>query len=150
MAFVGGGVARTDKGVTIYAPSAYAYSDTDHYRFSGQSYSATPSGTSTFDLQLSEPVRLNGGSYWVKDPNAGDVMTFQVVDVDNILGTGAGVVVTEYVTALPVPPWDHLQELRSPTAANIPAGLYLRVIYTSTGGTGTSLGVTYRWFVQSE
>lgn len=71
-----------------------------------------------------------------------------MVDVDNILGGCAGAVVTEYITDMPVPPWDYERELASPTAALVPAGLYLRVAYVSTGGTNVSLGVTYKWFLQ--
>lgn len=149
MAFSGGGEQRTDKGVVIYAPAAYAYSDTDHYRFHGERFSVSPGDTTVFDLTVPQDIRLSGGSYWVQDPSPGDAMTFQVVDVDNILGGGHNTVVTEYVTELPVAPWNHHLELSAPTAAFVPAGLYLRISYTSTGGSGTTLGVTYRWFVQT-
>ena len=85
----------------------------------------------------------------VEGAHAGDKMTFQVVDVDNVLGYGANTVITEYISSMPVPPWNHERNLESPTAALIPSGLYLRVVYQSAGGTGTLLGVTYKWFLQS-
>jgi len=143
--FLGG--KRTDDGIPLYALSPYAYSATDKARFRGFLYTASP-GTATFDHQLEDNIRLRGGHYWVKGSSAGDSLSFQVVDVDNILGSGAGTVVTEYVSNLPVAPWDHQRELLSPTAAEIPAGLYLRVVYVNTGMSPVNLGVDYLWFLQ--
>lgn len=120
----------------------------DSTRFKGASYTATASSTTTHDLQVPADIHLFGGHYWVKDAALGDTLTFQVVDVDNILGGGAGAVVTEYITDMPIPPWNHERDLDSPTHTYIPTGLYLRVTYVSTGGTNVSLGVTYKWFLQ--
>ena len=77
----------------------------------------------------------------------GDAATFSVVDVDNVLGQGAGYVVSEYVTNLPLAPWNHQQDILASTAGSIQAGLYLRVTYTNVGQAAVSVGVTYRWFV---
>ena len=150
MSFVGGGVVRTDKGVVVTAVAPYAYSDTDKARFHGELYAVPASASVGFDLLITEEIRLYGGHYWVQGAHPGDKMSFQVVDVDDVLGGGAGAVVTEYISGMPIPPWDHERDLDSPTAALIQAGLYLRVLYESAGGTGTMLGVTYKWFVQSE
>ena len=139
---------KSDEGLPLYAPAPYAYSDTDKARFKGFLYSAPAGATTNFDHKLTADIRLRGGHYWAKTPNVGDTVSFQVVDVDNILGGGAGAVVTEYVSDLPVAPWDHQRELLSPTAAVVPAGLYLRIVYVSTGAEAVSLGIDYLWFLQ--
>lgn len=149
MAFAGGGKQKTDKGLELYAQTPIGYSDSDHNRWKGELYTVPASTISTFDVRVEEEIRIFGGHYWVQDAHAGDKMTFQVVDVDNVLGYGANTVITEYISSMPVPPWNHERNLESPTAALIPSGLYLRVVYQSAGGTGTLLGVTYKWFLQS-
>ena len=115
--FAGG--KKTDKGLPLYAPAPIGYSDTDHSRWHGELYAVPSGATVGFDFTLPEEVRLYGGHYWVQGPSLGDTMSFQVVDVDNLLGMGAGVVVNEYITDMPVPPWDHERDLESPTAALI-------------------------------
>lgn len=146
MAFATGKVS--DEGIPLYAPSPYAYSETDKARFKGFLYSAPAGATTNFDYKLDQEVRLRGGHYWAKTPSVGDTVSFQVVDVDDILGGGPGTVVTEYVTNLPLAPWDHQRELLSPTAAIVPAGLYLRVIYVNAGASAVDFGVDYLWFLQ--
>lgn len=144
--FVGG--RKTDKGVTLVATAPYSYSDTDRSRFHGELY-AVPAGAAVgFDLQVTEEIRLYGGHYWVQGASPGDTMSFEVVDVDDMLGAGAGVVVSRYISNMPVPPWDHERDLVSPTAALVPPGLYLRVTYNSSGASPVLLGVTYKWFLQ--
>ena len=138
---------RSDEGVPLVATAPYSYSATDRSRFHGALYSVPPGVSVGFDLRVDAPIRLHGGDYWVRGPHLGDQMSFQVVDVDDVLGGGAGAVVTEYVTDLPLAPWDHSRELQSPTAATVPAGLYLRVKYSNTGAEWVALGVTYRWFL---
>lgn len=136
-------------GAPVVAPEAFAYAGTEKTRFVGVQYTFTAGQTASFDLQLTTNVRLQGGYYWVKDPTLNDKVSLSVVDVDDILGGGAGAVVSQYVRDMPVAPWDHQQELESPTAASIPSGLYLRVTYESVGGTNPIVGVTYRWFEES-
>jgi len=134
--------------ISSVSTRAWANSQGSEARFQGYGYTFPAGATTSFDQVLSSTVRLQGGYYWVKNPALGDKVSLKVVDVDDILGGGAGVVVSDYVTDMPVAPWDHQQELESPTAGLIPAGLYLRITYTSTGADAVDLGVTYRWFVE--
>lgn len=128
---------------------AWANSQGAEARFQGYRYVFPAGLTTSFDQVLSSDVRLQGGYYWVKNAALGDAVSLQVVDVDNVLGGGAGLVVSPYVTDMPVAPWDHQQELESPTAGFIPAGLYLRITYASTGAENVDFGVTYRWYTDS-
>lgn len=147
MSLIAGG-KKSDTGLPLYAPAPIGYSDTDHSRWHGHLYAVPAATTVGFDFKLLEEVRLYGGYYWVQGSHLQDKMSFQVVDLDNVLGGGPGLVVNEYITEIPVPPWDHEKDLVSPTAALIPAGLYLRVIYINTGSTDVSLGIVYKWFLQ--
>ena len=142
------GGQRTDKGLPLVATSPYSYSETDRSRFHGELYAVPASSTVGFDLLVTEEIRLYGGHYWVQGSSVGDTMSFQVVDIDNILGFGPETVVHEYITDMPVPPWDHEKDLESPTAALIPGGLYLRVVYVNATSDPVTLGVTYKWFLQ--
>lgn len=114
-------------------------------RFTGFLYAFAP-GTTYQQERMDKQVSLQGGYYWVRGATVGDRVTLSVVDVDNVLGGGTDVVVSEYVRHMPVAPWDNQQEILSPTTAEILAGLYLRITYTNTGSGTVDLGVTYRWF----
>ena len=133
------------------APRSFAWAVSTNWRarFVGMQHTFTAGQSASFDYELTSAVRLQGGYYWVKDSALNDKVSLSVVDVDDILGGGAGAVVSQYVKDMPVAPWDHQQELESPTAAAIPAGLYLRVTYDSFGATNPIVGVTYRWFEES-
>lgn len=137
--------AVTEDGYLAVTPSPWAYSGTEGTRFVGQSYTCAP-GVTAHQFKPGISIRLQGGYYWCKAPNLGDKINFQIVDVDNILGTGAGAVVSEYVKDMPLAPWDHQGELIAPTAGEIPDGLYLVVVYTNVGASDVSFGITYRWF----
>ena len=125
----------------------YATSSRDRARFVGVLATFPGGSTSAHDLRCDVAVRLQGGSFWAKGASIGDTVSLQVVDVDNVLGGGAGAVVAEYVSNVPLAPWDFTQTIDAPTAAEIPAGLYLRAVCTTTAG-AVSLGITYRWYVE--
>lgn len=145
--FIAKNAPRSEDGAPVVAPEAFAYSGTEKTRFVGVQHTFTAGQTTSFDYLLTSAVRLQGGYYWVKNPALNDTVSLSVVDVDNILGGGAGAVLSQYVVNMPIAPWDHHQALEAPTASAVPAGLYLRVTYTSAGGTDPVLGVTFRWFV---
>lgn len=136
--------ARTDNGGLVVSQSPYAQSD-ERTRFVGALYTCAP-GTSTHDEKLTKPVRLNGGMYWARGATVGDRVSLSVIDLDNVLGRGAGVVLSKYVDRLPVAPWDHEREITSSTAGLLSAGLYLRLTYENQGASQVNLGVTYKWF----
>lgn len=144
MSLIAGGPKTPDR-VPLVTTSPASYGENDRTRFMGVLYECA-TGTTTHDLTLTDSVKLMGGAYWVKGPHLGDRVTLQVVDVDGVLGP-PDTVVSEYVTNLPVAPWDHIWEIQSPTAASIPSGLHLRVVYLNTGADPVQIGVTYRWMV---
>lgn len=75
---------------------------------------------------------FDGVTYYAKDSEIGDSVTFQVVDVDGILSP-AGTVLEEFSKDWKVFP-NIPQEIRLYKARLVP-NLYLRVVYQSTGST---------------
>jgi hypothetical protein len=135
--------------ISTTRPYAFATSGNIRTRFVGFGPYTFPAGQATSVTEpVTEPIFLQGGYFWMQGPARGDTVTLEVVDVDDVLGGGANTVVSTYVAAMPVAPWDHTGELAAPTAGNIPAGLYLRITYTSTGASDVHMGVTYRWYAE--
>lgn len=144
MSIIAGG-ARAPDGTPLVTSSPYAHTEADA-RFVGHYYATTQQGVSVFEERLDRDVRLQGGTYWARGAVAGDRVSLSVVDVDNVLGAGAGTVLATYVSRAPLAPWDHVVEFTAPTAGLIPAGVYLRVDVEHASADALSLGVTYRWF----
>lgn len=104
------------------------------YSLWGDSTSGTAAANSStnIDYPIVDSYLLYGFQMMFQNANAGDYVQFQVVDVNNILGYGANFVLAQQVNKWYVPSLDLSWTLHSDTARTIPAGLYLRVIYTNT------------------
>jgi hypothetical protein len=135
---------KADDGVTVVAPLPYAYSPNEKTRFQGHMCTCAP-GTTTHTLELNSKIRLQGGTYWVKNPSAGDYVSLAVVDIDNVLQKGHNVQLSEYVKTHYVAPWDHVGEFQASTTALLESGTYLKVTYTNVGNSSVQLGITYKW-----
>jgi hypothetical protein len=110
-----------------------AFSDSEGMRFRGASFTDTVSANSSKDIdyQITQERYINGGKLIVKNIGQDDKITFQVVDKDNVLGFGAGVVLDEFIKDFYLPINESLNvQLDYP--AKIIAGLYLRLKYTNT------------------
>jgi hypothetical protein len=67
-------------------------------------------------------------------------MSLRVVDVDNILGYGPNVILSEFVTGWCVDTSRQNQGIfTAGYPAKIPANLYLHLVYVSTGATNVTL-----------
>ena len=120
--------------------------DADKVRFRGKGTSGTAAAgaTTSIDLHLTEERLLEGGQIILQGHVLGDHIAFEVVDVDNILGYGAGVVLDQYATNWYVDPSTNGQYvIRLEYVAFLLAGLYLRLKYTSTGAAAVSVYVNY-------
>lgn len=81
------------------------------------------------DFQMTSSKILTGAWWKTKNSYWGDYITMQIVDVDNILGFGAGTILNQFIKK-----WYMIDELVMSERANgslLPAGLYIRIIYTS-------------------
>lgn len=116
------------------------FTDASGFRFRGAAFSGSSTAAGTFDIdyRIAQERYINGGRLLVDMIGADDRMTFQVVDKDNVLGMGAGVVLDEFISEYYVPQDGNL-EVRLDYPARIMAGLYLRLRYTSTSSTGCTV-----------
>lgn len=100
--------------------------------------------TSNIDCLISEERYITGLQIILQNQVFGDTMTLQVVDVNNILGYGAGAVLDEFGKNWNVSPDTACQGIiENPYPAKIAAGLYIRVVYTSTGQTNIKVGLNF-------
>jgi hypothetical protein len=112
------------------------FSDSYGHYFRGYGISSTISAGTTNNVDhLVSAQRYINGCHLILDGHAiGDTLKFQVVDVNNILGYGAGVVLNEFATNWQVVTDKQDQGVfKIEYPARINAGLYIRIRYTSTG-----------------
>jgi hypothetical protein len=110
------------------------------FRFRGASFSGTVSAESTADLdyEITQERWINGGRLLVSNIGQEDKITFQVVDKNNILGFGAGVVLDEFIKDYFVPDTGNL-EVKLDYPAKIIAGLFLRLKYTNSNSSDITI-----------
>lgn len=114
--------------------------DSVKFRGKGITFTATAGTTTSHDYKITEGRLCSGTELILANHVFGDSVKFQVVDVDNILGYGAGTVLDEFATDWYVAPGQSMQgQTILPYSAEIIAGLYIRLIYNSTGGTNVSV-----------
>lgn len=118
--------------------------------FSGDSISGTVTAGQTVNIdypltsaKFPAGAYLDGGFLISSGAAYGDHFSAQVVDVDNILGYGAGFVVNTYIIQWYIDPARRM-EVKTNYAALIIPGLYLRIVYTSTGTQNVWVGVNYQ------
>ncbi len=85
---------------------------------------------------------LNGAEIYCSNASVGDWAEAQIVDVDNILGYGANTVLKSYVKKMFIFP-NVRQVITASAPGQIPVGLYIRIVYHSTGATSPVLYVNY-------
>lgn len=114
------------------------FSDSDGFRFRGKGISgtATKTASTNIDHKITEERYINGINVILKDQSFGDSLKFQIVDVDNIVGYGAGVVLDEFGTDWYVSDDTQTQgQIILPYPAKVISGLWIRIIYKSIGTT---------------
>ena len=104
------------------------------FRGNGISGTAAAGSTTNIDHKLTADRYLNGCELLVNTATWGDYVKFQVVDVDNILGYGAGTVLDEFGSTWYVASDRQLQGIfKIEYPAKVLANLYIRLVYVSTG-----------------
>ncbi|TAK59553.1 hypothetical protein [Methylobacter sp.] len=98
----------------------------------GWKHSPVAGATSEFNQKFDKDVWIWGGSYHVSGSHVDDYIEFEVVDIDNVLGFGVGVVLDRYVESEPVVD-GYRFDMRMEDGAYIMIGLYLRIRYVSFG-----------------
>lgn len=102
----------------------------------------TAGQTDYVDYLVSDQMLINGGMVYFHNGVAGDTFTCQVIDKDGIYAP-PGTVLNQWITDWNVFP-NTKQDLTTPQAGTIYPGLYLRLNYTSTGGTDVHVLINYK------
>lgn len=113
-----------------------AFADADKFRFRGAGISGSASAGETIniDYKLTEERYINGIRLILDGQVFGDHLDFEIVDVDNIIGYGPGVVLDQFGTDWYVNPDMACQgDILIDYPAKVIAGLYIRIVYHSVG-----------------
>ena len=122
-------------GAPLVRPRAFHSSDGFRARFKGAlAGTANKNNITDIDYLVSEERYITGVRLIACDAVIGDSVDFQIVDKDNILGYGAGVVLDTFGESWWIDPTTPTQpDVVVSYPAKILAGLYIRVKYTSIG-----------------
>lgn len=121
-------------GKLITSPSPFAEAAGFEVKAKGFSGTVPFGTTANVQVKITEERWINGVELILKNHADGDYINFQVVDVDNVLGYGAGLVLKEFGDSWQIKTDTQAQGLISfPYCAKVLANLYVRVVYVSTG-----------------
>jgi hypothetical protein len=132
----------SEAGIALVAPTEADYGGSSFWF--GSSFTAVAGVSTPHDVHIDQTCKLFSGSFHVAGSTQGDTIEFEVVDVDGVLAP-AGTVLTQYVDSMFVVD-DERRTLASGQAANIVAGLYLRVVYHSTGQQNVTINLDWQVF----
>jgi hypothetical protein len=115
-----------------------------NYDAVGVTGTAAAGNTTNIDYALTNDTLITGAQVLTNTAAFGDSISFQVVDVNNILGYGANVVLNQFVTNWQLRADSQEQiDLKVNYPAKIITGLYLRLIYVSTGTSPVAVAINY-------
>jgi len=119
--------------------------------FKGRMFTAAAGTDTTNDFEITDDCLVDGAVVFAKGAALGDKITFQIVDVNGVMPDGLGgtlppgTIMGQYVTGWYLNPDSTFQgEFDSSYPAKIPAGLFLRTIYTSVGATDVTFIINYK------
>lgn len=116
------------------------FADACGFRFRGVSFKDTVllNETKNIDFKITEERWINGGSLIVDNIGPDDVVSFEVIDKDNVLGYGVNTVLDHFIDEFYIPQ-DGKLEVALAYPAKILQNLYVRLIYTSTHSLGCTV-----------
>jgi hypothetical protein len=103
------------------------------FRGVGVAFTAFAGATTVNDYKLTAARLIDGIQFLAKDHVFGDSVSVSVVDVDNVIGYGAGVVLDTFATGWYLSESQDQGQIRLPYSAEVLTGLYLRITYVSVG-----------------
>lgn len=101
----------------------------------GFEFTAVADDTTDYLVKWDHDVEFVGAVSKTEGAHKGDTANMSIVDVDNILGYGAGFVVTEFGKDVPGKMLEIKCEANTTTAATVLTGLYIRIRYVNTHAT---------------
>lgn len=135
----------------ILKKSADLNRDNAKFNVFGIHGTAAPGTTTWIDGKFPQERYVDGGQLTLKGHVRGDRFTIQVVDKDNVLGAGANFVLGERVTNMGV--LSDVEDQGHEEAGYlslVPAFLYFRVIYTSTGANPVDVSLHLRSHIPAD
>lgn len=103
----------------------------------------TAGQTMEYDSKYSSIMKLQGVAFDVETTAVwGDYVELELVDKDNILGYGVGVVLGKFGETIYVHPGKYFDSVCS-DAKDIPAGIYIRFRYVSTGSNDVRINLQH-------
>ena len=132
----------SEAGIALVSPTEADYGGSSFWF--GASFTAVAGVSTPHDVRIDQTCKLFSGSYHVAGATQGDTIEFEVVDVDGVLAP-AGTVLTQYVDSFYVVDGER-RTLASGQAADLAAGLYLRVLYHSTGQQNVIINLDWQVF----
>lgn len=95
----------------------------------GLEFTAVANDTTDYEVKWTKDIEFVGATARCNRSEFGDKVQMQIVDVDNILGYGAGFVVTEFGKNVPGKMIESKCDAQTTTAATVMTGLYVRIRY---------------------
>jgi len=130
-------------GNTVETRGFHVYNQ-DLYKKSFKYNNVVGNSTNEFSESFNTDVYLSGGSYDVDGTiNDGDYIEFSVTDEDNVLGYGAGFVVSKFLETEYITSNTREGTVESLDAAFIPSSLYLTLTYHCAGPNTPKVVVRY-------
>lgn len=149
-------LAFNELGQQIVAPTFLHVSQ--KARLQGFPMEIEPDTVGILDIEVTTQLLVQGGQFWVQNSEAGDQVSFSVVDKNNILGLhtlyslplGTPLELVRYVKDYQLPTATIWQDnIDMPTVADVAQGLFLRVIYEAIpSGVNRKTGILFRWYVE--
>lgn len=135
---------------TIFAPTGLNQFQSNNVNFLARGVTGTvPAGLiAGIDLKMDDDMLITGCQMSTKGAAFGDYVNLRVVDVDNVMGFGAGAILNQFCDK-----WYLMGDgsangtqqifIQVPYPAKLSAGLYLRADYHSTGVTTVQVNINY-------
>jgi hypothetical protein len=109
----------------------------------GLTGTCTAGGSQNLDLLLTNDVLVIGGQKLISGAAWGDTIAFQVVDTTGFTGVPAGTVLSTIASSWYVPAGDSVSEFIPPVYKKLIAGLTIRMVYNSVGGSNVNFSINY-------
>ena len=88
--------------------------------------------TTNFDFKIPDDnLYLTGAETVYTGCLWGDYITFQIIDIDNVLGYGVNTVLNQYVNKWYLDPNHNHKEVQTNYGGAIPKNIYIRIKYTA-------------------
>lgn len=116
-------------------------------KFEGFEFTGTAGTTTKYQWKItSSTFEIVGALCLVTGGEIGDKLQFKVVDVDNVLGYGAGLVLSWIGRNIPAVALSTPMRVESASALAVAANFYLEISYDNAGATDKTISGGFKYF----